>query len=317
MAEQIERNDAGMPIRSLGRSGIKVSLLGFGGGHFSRKHLSVDDSVQLVRTAIDRGVTFMDNAWEYHGGESERRMGIALEGRRDQVVLMTKVCARDRKTALEQLDESLQRLKTDHVDVWQFHEINYDNDPDWLAAADGAMEAAEAARKAGKVRLIGFTGHKHPDIFHRMLSTGFEWDTVQLPVNVADFHYRSFQNGILPVLAERGIGAIGMKSLGGDAQLVKNAGLTPQECRRYAMSCPISTLVTGIESVENLEQDLAIAHEFEPMTEAELDDVRSRIQTEAADGRHEWFKSTQYYDSGYHREQHSFPPIGHVSGQPQ
>ncbi len=316
MTEYLERNTEGVPIRPLGRSGIKVSLLGFGGGHFCRKHLSEQDSIGLVQRAVDEGISFYDNAWEYHGGESERRMGLALAegGRRDKITLMSKVCGRDRKTAEEQLEESLRRLKTDVIDLWQFHEVIYDNDPDWLFASGGAIEAARAAKQAGKVRLIGFTGHKHPDIFRKMLATGFEWDTVQLPVNAADAHYRSFQNEILPILNDRGIGCIGMKSLGGDAQLITGAGLTAQECRRYAMSLPISTLVAGMESVANLEQDLDIARSFTPMSPMELAEMQDRVKDQSADGRHEWFKSTQHYDSPYHRDQHSFPPIGHVNG---
>lgn len=310
----LPRNSAGIPVRPLGRSGLSVSVLGFGGGHFCRKHLSEADSVRLVRRAVEHGVSFFDNAWEYHGGESERRMGIALQGLRDRVTLMTKVCARDRAGAASQLDESLRRLRTDCVDVWQFHEINYDNDPDWITGVDGALEAALAARQAGKVKLIGFTGHKHPDIFQKMLSLDFEWDTVQMPVNVMDAHYRSFQNEILPELNRRGIGVIGMKSLGGDAQLVKDAGLTPQECRAYAMTLPISTLVTGIESDENLDQDLAIARDLVPMNPDAMDSLRGRVEDVARDGRFEWFKSTQYYDSKLHREQHGFPAISHVSG---
>ena len=272
MSDTLERNAGGLPVRSLGRSDIKVSILGFGGGHFCRKHLTEADSIRLVHAAVDAGVSFYDNAWEYHGGESERRMGLAMAagGRREKVTLMSKVCGRDRKTAEEQLDESLRRLKTDFIDVWQFHEVIYDNDPDWICGVDGALEAAEAARKAGKVRLIGFTGHKHPDIFRKMLSTGFEWDTVQMPINVVDAHFRSFQKEILPVLNERGIGCIGMKSLGGEAQLVTDAGLTAEACRRYAMSCSISTLVAGIESAENLEQDLNIARNFVQMTPEEM-----------------------------------------------
>lgn len=311
---ELTRNAAGIPTRPLGRSGVEVSILGFGGGHFCRKHLSEAQSVSLVRRAVDEGVSFFDNAWEYHGGESERRMGIALEGLRDKVTLMTKVCARDKAGATAQLEESLTRLKTDHLDVWQFHEINYDNDPDWIAGVDGALEAALKAKDAGKVRLIGFTGHKHPDIFRKMLDLGFEWDTVQMPVNVLDAHYRSFQNELLPELNRRGIGIIGMKSLGGDAQLITDAGLTPQECRAYAMTLPISTLVTGIESDENLDQDVAIARDLVPLSEEEMSALRTRVAGVAKDGRFEWFKSTQYYDSKLHREQHGFPAIGHVSG---
>lgn len=311
---KLTRNEAGIPTRALGRSDIQVSILGLGGGHFCRGHIPQPDSVRLVRRAVELGVSFFDTAWEYHGGESERRLGIALEGRRDRVTLMTKVCARDRAGATAQLEESLTRLKTDHLDVWQFHEVNYDNDPEWIAGSGGALEAAIAARDAGKVRLVGFTGHKHPDIFRKTLALDFPWDTVQMPVNVLDAHYRSFQNGILPELNRRGIGVIGMKSLGGDAQLVKDAGLTPQECRAYAMTLPISTLVTGIESVENLDQDIAIAKDLVPMSEADMAALRARVEDVAKDGRFEWFKSTQFYDSKLHREQHGFPAISHVSG---
>ena len=310
-----KRSSAGMPVRPLGKTGIEVSLIGVGGGHICRKPLDENDTVRLLQTAIDEGVTFLDNAWEYHDGESERRYGLALQGRRDKVVLMTKVCGRDRKTAEEHLHESLRRLRTDVIDVWQFHEVNYDNDPDWIFAPGGAIEAAEAARKAGKVRFIGFTGHKSPHIMQRMLQTGFDWDTCQLPINIADAHYRSFQKEILPELNRRGIAAIGMKSLGGDAQLIKQGGLTPQQCRRYALSLPISTLVCGIESMENLQQDLEIARNFTPMSDQEKAELLDRIKPQATDGRHEWFKSTQYYDSKLHRDQHAFPPIGSVHSE--
>ena len=316
MNTELERNAAGLPVRMLGKTGLKVSIIGFGGGHFCRKHISESESVRLVQTAIDQGVTFMDNAWEYHGGESERRMGLALKGRRDKVVLMTKVCGRDRETAEQHLHESLKRLQTDVIDVWQFHEINYDNDPNWICDQGGALEAAIAAKKAGKIRFIGFTGHKSPHIFLDMLAQDFPWDTCQLPITVMDAHYRSFQREVLPLLNRRGIGVIGMKSLGGDAQLVKDVGLSPQQCRGFALSQPISTLVCGIESMENLQQDIEIARNFVPMSEAAQKEMLALVKPLATDGRFEWFKSTQYYDSGYHRDQHGFPPIGHVSGKP-
>ena len=309
--QALERNSAGIPIRELGTTGLKVSIVGLGGGHFCRKHIDEAASVRLVHTAIDEGLTFIDTAWEYHGGESERRMGIALEGRRDKVVLMTKVCGRDRRTAEDNLNESLRRLRTDVIDVWQFHEMNYDNDPDWVCGADGALEAAVAARTAGKVRFIGFTGHKSPHILLNMLKQDFEWDTCQMPINVMDAHYRSFQNEVLPELNRRGIGCIGMKSLGGDGQMIE-AGLTPQQARGYALSLPISTLVCGIESMDNLRQDLAIARNLMPLSAAQMNALRKQVEDQATDGRNEWFKSTQYYDSAAHRDQHGFPPIGTV-----
>ena len=312
MTHTLERNAAGLPVRPLGRTGLSVSIIGFGGGHFVRPHLDEQASVELVHAAIDAGVTFMDTAWEYHDGESERRLGVALRDRRDQVTLMTKVCARDRATAEAQLHDSLRRLQTDVIDVWQFHEVNYDNDPDWIVRTDGALEAALAARQAGKVRFVGFTGHKSPHIMRKMLAQEFDWDTCQLPINVMDAHYRSFQRDVLPDLTARGIGVIGMKSLGGSGQLITGAGLTAEQCRRYSLTLPISTLVCGIESLENLRQDVEIARNFTPMTDAELQALQDIVFAEATDGRHEWFKSTQYYDSQYHRDQHGFPPINSV-----
>ncbi len=315
MPEVIERNAGGLPVRELGKTGLKISIIGFGGGHFVRPHVDEQMSVRLVQTAIDAGVTFMDNAWEYNDGESERRMGLALKGRRDQVTLMTKVCARDRATAETHLHDSLRRLQTDVIDVWQFHEVNYDNDPEWIFRADGVIEAALAARQAGKIRFIGFTGHKSPHIMQKMLAQDFDWDTCQMPINVLDAHYRSFQREILPELERRRIRAIGMKSLGGAGQLVAELGLTAEQCRRYALSLPISTLVCGIESLENLRQDVEIARTFAPMPAAERQALLDAVYAEATDGRYEWFKSTQHFDSQYHRDQHAFPSLGQA-GRP-
>jgi predicted aldo/keto reductase-like oxidoreductase len=254
-------------------------------------------------------MTFMDTAWEYGQGESERRMGVGLQGRRDQVILMTKVCAREAKTAEEQLHQSLSRLKTEVIDVWQFHEINYDNDAELIFRPGGAIETALAARQAGKIRYIGFTGHKSPHILQTMLDQDFDWDTCQLPTNIADAHYRSFQKEILPELNRRQIGVIGMKSLGGRGQLVTELGLSAAQCRRYALTLSISTLSCGIDSMEGLQQDLEIGRNFRPMTESEMGELESLVYEESGDGRHEWFKSTQYYDSQYHRDQHGFPPL--------
>lgn len=309
MTEQLERNAAGLPVRELGTTGVKVSIIGFGGGHFIRPTIDEAMSIRLVQSAIDAGVDFMDTAWEYHNGESERRMGLALQGYRDKVTLMTKVCARDRKTAEEQLHDSLRRLQTDVIDLWQFHEVNYDNDPDWIFGAEGAIEAALAARQAGKIRFIGFTGHKSPHIMHKMLAQEFDWDTCQMPINAADAHYRSFQKEVLPELNRRGIGCIGMKSLGGNGKMVTELGLTAQQARRFSLSLPISTLVCGITSMEDLAQDVEIARSFAPMSEEEKTELLSSIAVEAGDGRFEWFKSTQHFDSQYHRDQHGFPQL--------
>lgn len=313
----LEKNSGGIPIRPLGRTGVSVSILGLGGGHIGRAAIPQQEAVRLIQSGIDQGISFMDNAWEYHDGESEVRMGMALEGRRDKVVLMTKVCARDAKTAAAQLDESLTRLRTDVIDVWQFHEVNYDNDPQWLFGPDGAIDAAVKAKQAGKIRFIGFTGHKSPHIFRRMLDVDFDWDTVQMPVSVMDRHYRSFLDEVMPELTRRQIGCIGMKSLGGGGQTVLGAGLTAQECRRYSMSQEISVLVTGMESEQDLNQDLEIARNFTPMTAEEQKELLERVRPVAGDGRFEVYKSTQFYDSGYHRDQHGFPPIGHVGDSPK
>ena len=307
MTDPVKKNSAGVPVRALGKTGLDVSIIGLGGGHLSRKHLSEADSIRLVQLAVDEGITFMDNAWDYWDGESERRMGKALQGRRDDVVLMTKVCGRDRETAEQHLHDSLERLQTDVIDVWQFHEINYDNDPEWVFRAEGAIEAAVAAQKAGKVRFVGFTGHKSPHILRAMLDMDFPWDTCQIPTNVVDYHFRSFTREVLPLAVERDMGIIGMKSLGGDAQIIKGVGLTAEECRAYALSLPISTLVCGIESEENIRQDAEIARGFVQASEDQLDDLRERVREHATDGRYEWFKTTQYYDSKVHRVQHGFP----------
>ena len=307
MSQAIERNKGGLPVRELGKTGVKVSIIGLGGGHLVRHDIDEQMSVRLVHAAIDAGVTFMDNAWEYHDGESERRMGLALKDRRDEVTLMTKVCARDRQTAEAQLHDSLRRLQTDRIDVWQFHEVNYDNDPEWIFQAGGAIEAALAARDAGKIRFIGFTGHKSFHIHQLMLAQDFAWDTCQMPINVADAHYRSFQTNVLPEAVRRGIGVIGMKSLGGAGQFVSGLGLTAQQCRRYALSQPISTLACGVQSMENLQQDVEIARTFVPMSADEQQALLAAIRAESTDGRYEWFKSTQRYDSQFHRSQHGFP----------
>lgn len=296
-----------IPTRPFGKTGVQVSILCIGGGHIGRKDLDPDLAVRILEKAIDEGVTFFDNAWEYNDGESERRMGRALRGRRDKVFLMTKVCSRDRRGAERELEESLRRLETDHLDLWQFHEVNYANDPEWIFAPGGAAEAALAALKAGKTRFVGLTGHKEPAYLLEMLRHDFPFAAVQLPVNVLDASFRSFQRQVLPELEKRGIAALGMKSLGGEGQLVTRAGLSPDECRRYALSQPIASLVTGIMTMEQLEQDVRIARGFQPMSPAEQETFVQRTREIAGDGRFEWFKTTPYFDSKLHRDQHGFP----------
>lgn len=309
MEHTTKKNYGGIPVRPLGKTGLEASIIGLGGAHLAQPQIEQSESLRIIQTAIDEGITFLDNAWDYYEGEAERRMGLGIQGRRDQVILMTKVCGRDRKTAEENLHDSLRRLRTDVIDIWQFHEINYDNDPDWIFSPEGAFETAVRAREAGKVRFIGFTGHKSPHILLKMLDQDFDWDTCQMPINVMDAHFRSFQHDVLPELNRRGIAALGMKSLGGAAQFIKNAGLSVEQCRRYALSLPISTLISGLVSLDELQQAIALARNFTPLTEGEKAELLEQVRAEATDGRHEWFKTTQYYDSKPHRDQHGFPPI--------
>jgi aryl-alcohol dehydrogenase-like predicted oxidoreductase len=267
------------------------------------------EAVRIVHEAVDAGLTFMDNAWEYHDGRSEEWMGKALRSRRDKVFLMTKVCThgRDRKVAMQQLEQSLRRLQTDYLDLWQVHEVIYDNDPDLHFAPGGVIEALEQAKRDGKVRFIGFTGHKDPAIHLRMLASNFPFDTCQLPLNGFDASFRSFETTVLPELTRRGIGAIGMKSLGGDTAAVKKGLVTVEEALRYVLSLPIATLVSGIDSLAVLQQNLAIARGFTPMSADEMQALRARVQPMAADGRFELYKTSKRWDGRPGREQHGFP----------
>jgi predicted aldo/keto reductase-like oxidoreductase len=306
----------GLPTRPLGKTGEKVSILCLGGWHIGTVK-DKKEAVKIMHAAIDNGLTFFDNAWDYHDGGSEEVMGEALAsgGYRKKVFLMTKNCARDAKGTRQHLTDSLRRLKTDHLDLWQFHEINYDNDPDWILER-GALAEALKAQKEGKVRFLGFTGHKSPHIHRKMLDR-HTWDTVQMPINVCDYHYRSFAHEVLPEAVKRGIGPIGMKSLGGGADhkgrfVVENV-CSAEEAIRYALSQPIASLVVGIDSMKVLEQDLAIARAFKPLGEAELAKLVDRVKPVAGDGRHERFKSTQFFDGPYHQEQHGLTRK-HVEG---
>ncbi len=294
-----------IPKRLLGKTGVQVSALCFGGAHWGR----IEDDAEAIRIlheAIDAGVTFLDNAWEYNGGRSEELMGKALQGRRQQVFLMTKVCShgRDKRVALQQLDESLRRLKTDYLDLWQIHEVVYLDDPDRHFAPGGGAEALLEAKRQGKVRFIGFTGHKDPKIHLKMLAHDFPFDTCQMPLNVFDGTYRSFEQEVLPVLTQRGIAPIGMKSLSGNAEPIKQGLVTPEEALRYVLSLPIASLVSGIDSREVLRQNLDIVRRFVPMTVAEMQGLRTRVAHYAMDGRFELFKSTNRYDGRIGREQH-------------
>ncbi len=297
-----------VPHRRLGRTGLDVSALGIGGFHLGSAKDQAE-ATAIVHGAMDAGVNFFDNCWEYHEGVSEERMGIALQGLRKNAILMTKVCThgRDKKTAMRMLEESLIRLRTDYLDVWQIHEVVYWNDPDLIFAPDGAAEALLQAKKDGKVRFVGFTGHKHPDIHLKMLSHDFPFDTVQMPLNCFDATFRSFETNVLPEAVRRGIAPLGMKSMGGSGEMVKQGSVTAAEALRYAMSLPVATTISGIDSLEVLAQNLAIARNFEPLSAAEMSALRERCRSDAADGRLELFKTTTKYDGDEGRRQHGYP----------
>jgi aryl-alcohol dehydrogenase-like predicted oxidoreductase len=297
-----------IPRRPFGKSGETVSCLGLGGAHLGRAE-SKETAVRILHEAIDAGVNFLDNAWEYNQHRSEEWMGDGIKGRRDKVFLMTKVCThgRGKDVAMKQLEESLNRLGTDHLDLWQIHEVVYENDPDLIFARGGAIEALDEAKKAGKVRFVGFTGHKHPDIHLKMLSHDYPFDSVQMPLNCFDASYRSFEKRVLPEVNKRGIAALGMKSLCGRAQPVLHGVVSAEEAIRYAMSLPVAVTISGVDTPDILKQNLAIARDFKPMTAAEMDALRARCAATAGDGRLELYKSTLKFDGNVGREQHGYP----------
>lgn len=302
-------NAEGIPMRPLGRTGEMVTLICLGGYH-SSVHPREDDSIRLIQRAIDEGITFLDNAWDYHDGAAEERMGKAISqgNRREKVFLMTKCCGRTAKDAQSHLEDSLRRLRTDHLDLWQFHEIVYDNDPDWIFAREGAIETALKAKEQGKIRFLGFTGHKDPSIHLKMLEKPYPWATTQMPLSVLDGQFRSFEQRVLPVLNQRGIAPIGMKSLGGNGNIVNDGLISVDEALRYVFSLPVATLVSGIDSEKVLDQNLKIVREFKPMTAQERSAVLAKVRAVAGDGRYELFKTAKTYDSSYHRKQHGFSP---------
>ena len=298
-----------IPRKPLGKTGLSVSALGVGGFHLGS---AADDATaqRIVDMAIDAGVNFFDNAWEYHDGLSEERLGKALSGKRTNVILMTKVCThgRDKNLAMKMLEESLRRLRTDHLDIWQIHEVVYDNDPDMIFGPNGAIEALDSAKKQGKVRFVGFTGHKDPDIHLKMLGHNYPFDTVQMPLNALDSTYdRSFEHLVLPEVVSRGMAALGMKSLGGSGEMILNGALTVEDALAYAMSLPVATTISGMERVEVLQQSLAVARGFKALPEAELAKIRESARSFGADGRFELYKTTKKYDGKIGREQHGFP----------
>jgi predicted aldo/keto reductase-like oxidoreductase len=304
-----------VPLRKFGRHDEHVSALGLGGYHLGSVK-NEREAIGIVHAAIDGGITFMDNAWDYHDGKSETRMGKALKGRRDGVFLMTKVCThgRDARTGMRQLEDSLKRLQTDHLDLWQIHECVYYNDPERHFARGGVVEALERARAQGKVRYVGFTGHKDPEILLQMLSYDFPFDSCQLPLNGFDAHFRSFERTVLPELNRRGIAPIGMKSLGGGGEPVKKRAVKAVDALRYAMSLPVATTVSGIDSVRILKQNLKVAQGFSPMSDAQMDAYRRRLAQAAADGRFELYKTTAAHEGEEGRRQHGFPSSDALAG---
>jgi aryl-alcohol dehydrogenase-like predicted oxidoreductase len=297
-----------VPQRPLGKTGVQVSALGVGGYHLGSTK-DQNEASELVERALDAGINFFDNCWDYHDGLSEERLGTALKGKRDRAFVMTKVCThgRGKDVAMQQLEESLRRLQTDHLDLWQIHEVIYYNDPDLIFAPGGAAEALLAAKQQGKVRFIGFTGHKDPAIHLRMLTQDFPFDTVQMPLNCLDATFRSFETHVMPEANRRGIAVLGMKSMGGSGEIVTHGAATPSDALRYAMSLPVATTISGMDSLGVLEQNLGIAKGFQSMKPEEMQALRERVKVFAADGRLELFKTTKKYDGNVGRQQHHYP----------
>jgi uncharacterized protein len=298
-------NSSGIPTRTLGHTGQQVSMLGLGGYHIGNP--SEAEATKIIRTAADNGITFMDNCWDYHDGDSEVRMGMALrDGYRQKVFLMTKIDGRDAQTAAKQIDQSLQRLQTDHLDLLQFHEVIRMNDPERIFAPGGGMEAAVKAREGGKVRFIGFTGHKSPQIHKHMLEVAdqhkFKLDSVQMPLNVMDAQYESFASIVLPMLQERNIGVLGMKPIGSGI-LLKSGKVSAVECLRYALSLPTSVVITGCESMKDVQQALELGRNFQPLTQSERAALLSKTAEVAKNGKFELYKTSTQFDGTAHNPQ--------------
>jgi aryl-alcohol dehydrogenase-like predicted oxidoreductase len=291
-----------VPRRTLGRTGEKVSMVGLGGYHIGSQK-DEQESIRIIRTALDSGINFLDNCWDYNNGESEVRMGKALrDGYRQRAFVMTKIDGRTKKAATEQVDESLRRLQTDHIDLLQFHEVIRDTDPDRIFAPGGGMEAVLEAKKQGKIRYIGFTGHKSPGIHLKMLNTAashqFHFDTVQMPLNVMDAHYESFEKRVLPVLVKDDIGVLGMKPMG-DPFILESKTVTAIECLHYAMNLPTSVVITGCDSMQILEQALNAARSFRPLKSNEIEALLAKTKRAAQHGKYELYKTTHHFDGTY------------------
>ena len=304
LASADETHPSGMTYRTLGSTGEKISSLGLGGYHIGKSELTEDESIKIIRTALDRGMNFLDNCWDYNNGVSEVRMGKALQdGYRQKAFLMTKIDGRTKQSAADQIDECLRRLQTDHVDLMQFHEVIRLEDPDRIFAPGGAMEAMLEAKKAGKVRYIGFTGHKDPYVHLRMLETAkannFHFDAVQMPLNVMDVHFRSFAAQVVPVLVREKIGILGMKAFG-DSFILKSNTVKPIECLHYCLNLPVSVQITGIDSMQILDQAFEATKTFRPLSQQALADLRQRTQQAAAKGEFELYKTSSHFDGTAH-----------------
>jgi aryl-alcohol dehydrogenase-like predicted oxidoreductase len=304
-----QTSSTGMAMRQFGKhEAVQISALGMGGHHLGAAKDELT-AIELVHEALDGGITFFDNCWEYHRGKSENWMGKGLKGRRDKAFLMTKVCTHGREGAMgmQMLEESLNRLQTDHLDLWQAHGVSFENDPALFIRAGGLAEAMLKAQKQGKVRFLGFTGHKDPAMHLSMLATGFPFDAVQMPLNPFDATFRSFETQVLPELNRRGIAALGMKPMSGHGEPIQNGAVTAEELLRYAMSLPVAVTITGMEKGDFLRQNLRIAQNFTPMTAAEMQALRDRVKPIAADGHFELYKVSIKFDNPEARIAHGFP----------
>jgi uncharacterized protein len=304
----MDATDDTIPLRQFGRTNDRISALGLGGHHLGDAR-SVEAAIRIVHEAIDGGITFFDNCWEYWNGRSENWLGRALVGKRQRVFLMTKVCThgRDSALALKMLEQSLRRLRTDHLDLWQVHGVTFDNDPALAYARGGVLEALDRAKQQGKTRYVGFTGHKDPSIHMRMLTMGYRFDAVQMPLNPFDHAYRSFEREVIPEANRRGVAVLGMKSQGGTGEAMRQRVLTHEEALRYAMSLPVATTIVGMERLDVLRANLRIARGFRPMTEDAMTALRERCRSTAGDGRFEPYKTSIKYDNPEARIAHSFP----------
>ncbi len=297
-----------MPLKRFGNTEIQLSALGLGGHHLGAAK-DEPTAIAIVHAALDGGITFFDNCWEYNRGKSEDWMGKGLKGRRDNAFLMTKVCTHGRDAALatQMLEQSLRRLQTDHLDLWQIHGVSFQNDPELFLRPGGAAEALLKAKKQGKVRFLGFSGHKDPEIHLAMLKTGFPFDAVQMPLNPFDANFFSFEQKVLPVLDQRGIAPLAMKPIGGHGEPVQKGVFSASELLRYSMSLPVATTITGVSEMEILQQNLTIAHQFTPFNATEMQQLRDRAKPYAGDGRFELYKTSIKFDNPEARLAHAFP----------